>query len=499
MPPALEARDLVKRYGPTTALDGAHLVIADGEAHALVGRNGAGKSTFVQIVTGLQTPDEGTVSFAGRPAPAVSDRNAWRSSVACVYQHSTIIPSLTVAENVFLNRQRRSNGGLIAWSAVKRESQELLDAWDIPVRAEAMASELSVEQRQMVDIARALSFGARLIILDEPTAQLDARGIERLFSRLRDLQGRGVSVLFISHHLQEIYEICQTVTVFRDARHIVTSPVTALPKSDLIDAMTGEAHIATAADERVSAARPGEPHLLVTGLGRAGEFDDVSLHVQPGEVVGITGSASSGRIELAECIVGLRQQDSGTRTVRGRDVGAGVPAALAAGIGFVPRDRRHEGFVPLLGVGENATMTVPQRFGRFGFIDLRRRDASAHRAIADLSIKATGPEQPVGSLSGGNQQKVVMARALANDPDVLVLMHPTAGVDVRSKQTLMSVVDGVREQGTAVIIVSDELEDLYPCDRVLVMRQGSLVASFDAGWSEHDLVASIEGMEQENV
>jgi simple sugar transport system ATP-binding protein len=497
--PALEAIGITKRYGSTTALDKVQLVIDEGDSHALVGRNGAGKSTLVQIVTGLQAQDEGVVRFSGRPAPSLTDRDGWRRCVACVYQHSTIIPSLSVAENLFINRQPARVGGLINWKATRAEAQDLLDSWDIAVRADSAAGDLSVEQRQLVEIARALSAGARLIILDEPTAQLDSHGIERLFQRLRDLQAHGVSMLFISHHLQEIYEVCQTVTVFRDAQHIVTSPVAELSKSELIDAMTGEARIATEAAERTSAAREGTPALRLTSLTQSGSFEDVSLSVQPGEVVGLTGGASSGRLAVAETIVGLRRADGGTVEVAGVRTGNGVPAALDAGIGFVPRDRRHQGFVPQLGVAENATMSIATRLGRGGFINLHKRDERARRMISDLSVKASGPHQPVGSLSGGNQQKVVMGRALANDPTVLVLMHPTAGVDVRSKETLIGVVDEVRRRGTAVVIVSDELEDLYPCDRVLVMFQGRVTDEFASGWSERDLIAAIEGVEHDHV
>jgi simple sugar transport system ATP-binding protein len=497
--PALEARNIVKTYGSTRALDDVELVVRDGESHALVGRNGAGKSTLVQVVTGLQRPDSGTVRFRGTEAPPLADRDAWRARIACVYQHSTIIPSLSIAENLFLNRQRTGHGPLISWRETVKQAQGLLDEWDVPVRAEAPAADLTVEQRQMVEIARALSFGARLIVLDEPTAQLDSRGIERLFVRLRELQSHGVSMLFISHHLQEIYEVCQTVTVFRDARHIVTAPVVELPTAALIEAMTGEAKIATEASARQTAARNGAPALEITDLTLDREYTDVSLSVQPGEVLGVTGGASSGRLALAETIVGLRTADSGTVRATGRSTGHGVPAALAAGIGFVPRDRRHQGFVPLLSIAENLTMTVPERLGRGGFMSLRRRDERARATIADLAVKASGPDQPVGSLSGGNQQKVVMGRALANDPKVLVLMHPTAGVDVRSKETLLEIVDEVRRGGTAVVIVSDELEDLYPCDRVLVMFQGRVTNEFASGWSDRDLIAAIEGVEHDHV
>jgi simple sugar transport system ATP-binding protein len=491
--PAVEAVDITKRYGPTTALNNVTLTVADGDAHALVGRNGAGKSTLVSIITGLQEADAGNVLFRGLPAPSIANRDAWRRLVACVYQKSTIIRSLSVAENLFLNRQHRA-GPVISWSAMRKQAQEMVDEWDIDVDVQGNAGELTVEQREMVEIARALSFGARFIVLDEPTAQLDGRGVTRLFDRLRAVQATGVSFLYISHHIEEIFEICQTVTVFRDARHIMTNRVADISTTDLVSAMTGDAEILNTTERR-TVKRAGAPVLEVDALSHVGTFRDVSFDVAPGEVVAITGSGSSGRIALAETIVGLRKATSGTLKVNGVTPRAGsVASALSAGIGFVPRDRHHEGLVEGLSLAENLTMTVTRQLGRAGFIDPRQRDARAKRAIHDLSIVASGPEQVAGSLSGGNQQKVVMGRALANDPKLLVLMHPTAGVDVRSKATLIEVIDRVREAGTAVLIVSDELEDLRPADRVLVMLHGEVVTELAKGWQDSDVVAATEGI-----
>lgn len=493
-PALVEAVGVTKRFGSTTALNNVGIAIRPGEAHAVVGRNGAGKSTLVSILTGLQAPDSGQVLFDGEPAPALTDRQAWQRRVACVYQHSAIIPTLTVAENLFLNRQDQRRG-VIQWNEVRRRAKDLLDNWSIDVDPNTMASDLGVEQKQMIEIARALSFGARFIILDEPTAQLDGRGIERLFERLRALTESGVSMMFISHHLEEVYEVCETVTVYRDAKRITTAPVADLPKDELIAAMTGDANLARPSAERTSTVRAEDPVLTVKDLNLPGFYDHVSLDIKPGEVVGITGSASSGRIALAESIVGLMRSESGSVSVAGNKLTPGsVPSALAAGIGCVPRDRHHQGFVPGLGVGENLTATIPHRLGRWGFVSPRKQDQFARRLMGDLSVVASGPEQPVGSLSGGNQQKIVMGRALADDPRVLVLMHPTAGVDVRSKEALMDVVDGVRSQGTGVLIVSDELDDLRPCDRLLVMLHGKVIQEFERGWTDHEVIAAVEGV-----
>ncbi|MGW3121795.1 sugar ABC transporter ATP-binding protein [Streptomyces sp. NPDC001107] len=494
--PLAEARDIVKRYGPTTALADGRLTVLSGESHALVGRNGAGKSTLVRILTGLEAPDEGTVRFDGEPAPPLADRDAWRRKVACVYQHPTVVPELTVAENLFINRQPLQRG-FISWRRLKTEAAALLDTWDVHVDPEARTADLKVEDRQMVEIARALSFGARFIVLDEPTAQLDNREIERLFDRMRGLQDSGVTFLFISHHLQEVYEVCQTVTVLRDARWITTAPVADLPRAALIEAMAGES-IETIAGQAVQERLVDDSApVLLDARGLTSEsYEDIDLTVRRGEVVGLAGSSASGKIELAEAIAGLRTPTGGTARLNGERLRFGsVQAALKAGVGCVPRDRHDQGLVAGMTIGDNATMSVLDRLGRLGFIGTDRRRGFAAELIDRLDIHTEGPEQPVSDLSGGNAQKVVMARALASDPRLLVLINPTAGVDVKSKESLLARVDSAREDGTAVLVVSDELDDLRRCDRVLVLFHGRVVAEHPAGWRDHELIASIEGVD----
>ncbi|MDQ0752981.1 simple sugar transport system ATP-binding protein [Streptomyces africanus] len=491
--PLAEARGVVKRYGPTTALADGQLTVLPGESHALVGRNGAGKSTLVRILTGLEAPDEGTVRFDGDPAPPLTDRDAWRRKVACVYQHPTVVPELTVAENLFINRQPLRRG-FISWRRLQTEASRLLDTWDVRVDPGARTADLKVEDRQMVEIARALSFGARFIILDEPTAQLDNREIERLFTRMRALQDSGVTFLFISHHLQEVYEVCQTVTVLRDARWITTAPVADLPRQALVEAMAGET-IAEQAERLRTVSAAGPVLLDVHGL-TSPAYENVDLTVRRGEVVGLAGSSASGKIELAESFTGLHTPTGGTARIDGAPLPFGdVQAALKAGVGFVPRDRHDEGLVFGMSIGDNATLSVLDRLGRFGFVGTDRKRGVATALIERLDIHAQGPDQPVSDLSGGNAQKVVMARALASDPRLLVLVNPTAGVDVKSKESLLARVDSAREDGTAVLVVSDELDDLRRCDRVLVLFHGRVVAEHPAGWRDHELIASIEGVD----
>lgn len=488
---AVEAANVTKRFGATVALAGAGIRIRPGTTHALVGRNGAGKSTLVSILTGLSRPDEGSVSFGGEPAPPLSDRDGWRRQVACVYQRSTIIPGLSVAENLFLNRQ--SSGGPIRWRRLRQTSQEILERYGVAVPAGMLAGDLTVEQRQLVEIARALSGGARFIILDEPTAQLDGPAIQRLFTRMRALRDEGVTMMFISHHLDEVYEVCDEVTVFRDARHVLTAPVSELPHGDLVAAMTGDA---VTLGERSDRPVPSSDIVLKgDGLTLPGHYEDVDLEIREGEVLGIAGSGSSGKVALAETLAGLRKAGRGGVSIDGARLRPGdVAAAVEAGLGFVPEDRGKEGFVPLLSLAENVTLPVAGRLGRYGAVSATRQRAYAARMIDELDIRASGPEQPVGELSGGNAQKAVMARALANEPRALVVVDPTAGVDVRAKESLLGAVEDAARRGAGVLVVSDELDDLRICDRVLVMFHGRIVRDLPQGWTDQQLVAEIEGV-----
>ncbi|MFF8375881.1 sugar ABC transporter ATP-binding protein [Streptomyces sp. NPDC015661] len=495
--PVAEATGITKRFGATVALRDARISVAAGESHALVGRNGAGKSTLVSVLTGLQRPDTGSLRFSGTPAPAVGDIDAWRSRVACVYQHSTVIGELTVAENLFLNRQSAGPLRRIRWKQLRVRAEELLGEYGVEVDPSARAKDLTVEQRQFVEIARALSFGARFIILDEPTAKLDARGIGRLFDKLRDLQEQGVAFLFISHHLQEVYDLCSTVTVYRDAAHVLTAPVARLGRQALVEAMTGEsASLTPPAGGAAPAVAAGSAELLtIDALTLPGACEELSLSVRSGEVVGLAGSAASGNVRVGEAVAGLHRAKGGTISAGGRIVRTGsVPSALAAGVGLVPEDRHLQGLVNDRSVAENATLTVTDQLGPFGTVLPSRTKVFARRMIRDLDIKTPGAATPVSALSGGNQQKVVVARALATDPHVLVAIRPTNGVDVKSKEFLLGRIRRVADGGRAALIVSDELDDLKVCDRVVVMFHGRVVAEFRRGWKDEDVVAAIEGV-----
>jgi simple sugar transport system ATP-binding protein len=484
-PATAEAEAIWKSFGTTKALQDVSVSVRPGECHALVGRNGAGKSTLVAVMTGLLKPDAGNVRLYGEPAPSLADRAGWQQRVACVYQRSMVVPSLSVGENIFLNRSDRR---LVRWRELRRQARRLLLEWGFDLDVDEPASALSVEQKQIVEIARALAIGARFLILDEPTASLESHAIERLFERVRRLKASGVAILYISHHLEEIYEICDWTTVLRDGKRIVTAPVAELDHDRLVGAMVG-GELARALEEQPAPppVAEGRPRLVVRGLSvrtPLGSVDGVSLQVAAGECLGLFGLRGSGITAIADAVAGLVKPAAGEIELDG------------GGVGYVPEDRHARGFVPTLGVDENLTLTILDRLSRFGIVSGLRRRNAADELKQRLQIVASSAEQPLAELSGGNQQKVVVGRALASRPGLLVVVSPTVGVDVASKEALLSVVDDARARGAAVLLVSDDLDELRICTRVLVVRRGSVVKELrEAPWDRHELIAAAEGLE----
>ncbi|HEY3506964.1 MAG TPA: sugar ABC transporter ATP-binding protein [Actinocatenispora sp.] len=499
----IEGVGLSRSFGRTRALSDVSLAIEPGECLGLVGRNGAGKSTVVSILSGLRRPDTGVVRLGGEPAPPVGDPAAWRRRVACVYQHSMLVPTLTVAENMFLNRQPRRRGGVLRWGAMRTEAARVLRDWGVDVPVTAPAGAISVEQRQIVEIARALSTGTRCLILDEPTAALERAGVRRLFSRLRPLLDQGVGILYISHHLEEVYEICDRVTVLRDGRHVVTAPVADIRQDELVTAMVGPedplAGTATTIEATPTADPDAEPVLSVHDLRATdarGTVAGVSLAVRPGECVGLLGLAGSGTTTLADAVAGLVRPTGGTLVVSGLPLPPGRPdVALRRGVGYVPEDRHDRGYVAQLGVGDNITMTVADRLTAYGVLSPRRQRGAARALAARFGVVSAGTGQAVGELSGGNQQKVVVGRALARDPEVVVAVAPTQGVDVASKRSLLGALDAARAGGAGVLLVSDDLADLALANRIVVLVRGRMFAEFtEPPWDREALIAASEGL-----
>jgi simple sugar transport system ATP-binding protein len=496
--PAAEAEAIWKSFGRTKALQDVSVSVLPGECHALVGRNGAGKSTLVGVLTGLLKPDRGSVRLYGEPAPGLGDRAAWQERVACVYQRSMVIPSLSVGENIFLNRSDRS---LIRWQELRRQARQLLLEWGFDLDVDQPADELSVEQKQVVEIARALGIGARFLILDEPTASLESHAIERLFERVRRVKASGVAILYISHHLEEVYEICDRATVLRDGKRIVTAPVAELDHDKLVTAMVGS-ELARSIREEIGQRGDGEgkPRLRVRSLSvqtPLGSVEDVSFDVHVGECVGLFGLRGSGTAAIADAVAGLVKPSAGDIELDGAALQAGnANVALKRGVGYVPEDRHARGFVPTLGVAENLTLPILERLSSWGIVSGARRDSVADGLVRRLQIVTSGGDQLVAELSGGNQQKVVVGRALAGEPSLLVVVSPTVGVDVASKEALLAVIDGARADGMAVLLVSDDLDELRIATRVLVVRRGAIVREFKkAPWDRHELIATAEGLE----
>ena len=514
--PAVEAAGIHKRFGSTLALRGVDLSLQPGRCLGLVGRNGAGKSTLVSILSGIYPPDAGEVRLDGRPAPSLGDINAWRGRIATVFQHSMVVPGLTVAENVFLGRQPRRRGGVVDWGAMREQTRKVMADWGFDVNADTACGNLTVEQRQVVEITRALAAGTRCLLLDEPTAALERGAAQRLFERVRQLQAQGVAILYISHHLEEVFEICTDVAVLRDGELVLTAPLAEVTKDDLVTAMVGQNFAAERSG--ADAARPGQPAgagaggpepapaagalpaLVVEGVTFAspGVFlGNVSLTVHGGERVGVTGLRGSGATTLARIVAGAATPDAGQVRLGDQVLRPGDRAgALRAGIGYIPEDRQADGFVPLLGAAENIAMTITDRIARFGFVGPRRREARAAPLARRLSLVSAGLDQPVRELSGGNQQKVTVARALASDPALIVAITPTRGVDVASKELLLSELDRVtRQTGASLLLASDELDDLAICDRVVVLVRGEIFTEFtEPPFDREALIAAAEGL-----
>jgi simple sugar transport system ATP-binding protein len=496
-----KAQNVWKAFGETQALRDVSLDICSGECHALVGRNGAGKSTLVAILTGLIRPDRGQVRFGTESAPSLGDRAAWQRMVACVYQKSMVVPTLTVAENVFLNRAPGTTYGLVNWRTIQSEARQVMLDWGFDLDVNRLVRDLTVEQRQIVEIARALSVGARLLILDEPTASLEKAAIERLFDRIRRLKISGVGILYISHHLEEIYEVCDRVTVLRDGTRVLSEQVSEIKQERLVAAIVGVAQQQTASSAiPVKDGVPAEPTLEVAHLSlpaTLGPVEDVSFSVGPGECVGLVGLQGSGATTVAEAVVGLAKPAKGEIKLDGKPVQPGrVDATLQRGMSYVPEDRHARGLLPYLGVDENLTISILDRLARWGIVSSSSRNQVATRLVEQLGIVISGLDQQVGQLSGGNQQKVVVGRALARQPAVLVAVSPTVGVDVAAKESLLNVITEACASGAAVLLVSDDLEDLRICTRLLVMVKGRITREYcEPPWDRHELIAAIEGLE----
>ncbi len=492
----LDAVGITKAFNGVPALRGVDISLARGEVHGVVGQNGAGKSTLMKILTGVYAKDGGTIAIDGQEAELGTPLAARAHGIGMVFQEFSLIPTLTVAQNVFLTREPR-RGLFLDDAAAEARTSALLDELGVTIDPRTPVGRLPVGSRQLVEIAKALAKEPRILILDEPTASLTARETETLFAVIRRLQARGLALVYISHHLQDLMRISGRVTVLRDGQRVLSAPISEIALPEVIRAMLGSAleHRAAGA-RRIDRSTP--PLLDVRDLLVRGADGPVSFGIWPGEVVGVAGLLGSGRTELIRALYGIDSPASGEIVVRGRRVGVRTTAdALALGMALVPEDRRSQGLVLEHTVEENLLLPVWKRFARLGLIDDRAADAEANAAVANLNVKTRGLDQVVKFLSGGNQQKVVVGKSLASDPAILLLDEPTFGIDIRSKQDIMGKVREFADAGNAVLFVDTELEQMAAtCDRVLVLERGRIVGEIGGGGQEirsTDLHAAIHG------
>ena len=483
-PPLLEARDIWKAFPGVQALAAAGITVRPGRLTALLGENGAGKSTLMNILAGVFPPDRGTLVLDGQPVSFRSPREAQNAGVSIIFQELNLVDSLSVAENIFLGRQPKTAWGLVDHARMRRDAAAILATLDIDVEPSLPVERLKVGARQMVEIAKAVSFASRVLILDEPTSALTQHEGETLFRVIAKLKAEGVGMVYITHRLDELAPIADDVTIFRDGRLVHEAPFNAADRGDYVRRMVGrelaDGHRRVVDPpgsvllevERLSVARPGAAAPLVA---------DVSLAVRAGEVVGLFGLMGAGRTELLEALAGLHPgRTTGTLRVGGAVAAIRSPReALAAGIVLAPEDRKADGLVLAASVAENVSLASLDTLTRFGFVSRRREDSRGRDAVARLGIKTPSIAQAVGLLSGGNQQKVVLAKGLACGPRVLLLDEPTRGIDVGAKREIYALIDDLSRQGLAVLIASSELpEVLAISDRILVLAEGRMTAEF---------------------
>jgi monosaccharide-transporting ATPase len=481
--PVLEVLGVSKHFLGVQALDGVNLTLRPGEVHALVGENGAGKSTLIKVATGVYTADAGEVRIHGQPVHFGSPLAAQQAGVSTIYQEVNLVPLMSVARNLFLNREPR-RFGLIDSARMKREARTILQEYGVDVNVSRPLRELGLGAQQMVAIARAIQIDARVVIMDEPTSSLEHREVETLFSVIDRLKRQGIAIVYVSHRLDELFRICDRVTVMRDGRVVHEGAMADLDRLQLVSMMLGRdmTDVRSAGATAFGAGHDGAsdaPSVLqARHLSSRKRIDDVSVDVRRGEVVGLAGLLGAGRSETAKAIVGALRTDGGQVEIDGKAVRRNsTAAAIRAGAVMLPEDRKTEGIIPNLSVRENIVLAALSRISTAGLVDRRKQDEIVSYFINRLRIKVSSPDQKVGELSGGNQQKVMLARWLCLNPKLLLLDEPTRGIDVGAKAEVQAVIDELAEDGLGVVLISSELEELIEgSDRVVVLKDGRVVS-----------------------
>jgi rhamnose transport system ATP-binding protein len=484
--PRAELRGISKRFAATQALEDVSLDVLAGEVHALVGENGAGKSTLVKILAGVYQPDAGSIWLDGEITEITGPAHSRALGIAVVHQEPRLFPDLTVAENVFIGHAPAGRLGTIDRSQTRRSAQALFDQLDVQFDVGAPVRGLSMADQQLIEIAKSLSVDARLLILDEPTASLSAHEVDRLFTIVRRLRDRGVAILFVSHRLDEVFALSDRATVLRDGRHVVTTATGQLTTADLIRSMVGRTVSLFPKVETPF----GEVLLEVSHLTRTGAFRDVGFSVRAGEIVGLAGLVGAGRTEVARVLFGIDQRDDGEIRLSGVRVNFSSPsAAMHAGIAYLPEDRHQEGLVLGFSIAQNVTLPILQRLFPRLLLRSAAEDKVAREYTQQLNVRMTGLNQLVDALSGGNQQKVVLAKWLASKPTILILDEPTRGIDIGAKVEVHRIISELAAAGLGIVLISSDLpEVLAMSDRIVVLHEGRITAEIPRARATQELV-----------
>lgn len=485
----LELKNITKIFPGVKALNRVQFQLKPGEVHALMGENGAGKSTFIKVITGVHQAEEGEMFLFGKKVDFKGPRDAQAAGIAAVYQHPTSYPDLTVTENIFMNHEIKKHG-ILQWKQMHREAQGYLDQLDADFKSTAEMGTLSVAQQQMVEIAKAISTHARIIILDEPTAALTANESQKLYRIVDKLKADGVSVIFISHRFEDMYRLASRVTVFRDSQYIGTYDVNGITNAELIKHMVGR-EISDLFPK--SDIKPGEEVLRIENFSRTGYFKEINLNVRAGEIIGLTGLVGAGRTEVMESVCGITRPDTGRILLNGSPITIKNPTdAMENGIVLLPEDRQKTGLILSWGLGRNVTLPIVGRLAKKGFTDDPKERSLAKQFLEEVDTKAVSIFDTAGSLSGGNQQKVVVAKALAQDTMKVVIMdEPTKGVDVGAKAEIYQIMDNLARKGFAIIMISSEMpEILGMCDRIYVMCNGRVTGELSRAEATQEAILS---------
>ena len=476
-----------KTFGPVVALADGTIDIRPGEIHALVGENGAGKSTLVKILAGVHAPDAGEFVVAGEHVAFRTPADSKAAGISVIYQEPTLFPDLTVAENIFIGRQPTGRGGIINRREMRREARELFATLGVPIDPDRIAEGLSIADQQIIEIAKAISLDARVLVMDEPTAALSGVEVERLFTVARALRDKGAGILFISHRFEEVFALCDRITVMRDGRYVSVHNTAEVTVPEIVKEMVGR-ELGALFPKVV--APVGPTVLAVSGLSRLGVFTDIGFEVKSGEIVALSGLVGAGRTEVARAVFGIDKYDAGTVLLDGKPLPARSPqASINGGIGFVPEDRRKQGLVMDLSVARNATLTLRKSLARFGLISGARERRVAEDWSGRLQVKTGSQDYAVSTLSGGNQQKVVLAKWLATEPRLLIVDEPTRGIDVGTKAEVHRLLSDLAGRGIAILMISSELpEVLGMADRILVMHEGRISAEYSREEATAELV-----------